>query len=61
MKSIAKSNISKAVIIALIIVPTMLLFQSSQLKGGKDLKIGKKAPMTSTNLTGVDGKQLQLV
>ena len=60
MKSIAKSNISKAVIIALIIVPTMLLFQSSQLKGGKDLKIGKKAPMTSTNLTGVDGNSYNL-
>lgn len=41
-------------------VPTMLLFQSSQVKGGKDLKIGKKAPMTSTNLTGADGNSYSL-
>jgi peroxiredoxin len=60
MKSISKRNLSKAVIIALIMVPTMLLFQSSQVKGGKDLKIGKKAPMTSTSLTGVDGNSYNL-
>ncbi|NRA11827.1 MAG: redoxin family protein [Crocinitomicaceae bacterium] len=61
MKSFSKRKLSKAVFIGLIMVPTMLLIQSSQLKkGGKDLKIGKKAPMTSTSLTGVDGNSYNL-
>ena len=61
MKSFSKRNLSKAVLLAVIIVPTMLLFQSFLLKEkGKDLKIGKKFPMASTNLEGIDGANYNL-
>lgn len=60
MKSISKRNLNKSLILAVLMVPTLLLFQSSQVKGGKDLKIGKKAPMTSASLTGVDGNSYNL-
>lgn len=39
----------------------MLLFQSSQLKkGAKDLKIGKKAPLSSVDMIGADGETYNL-
>lgn len=56
MNSLSKRNFTKSVLIIAIMLPTMLLFQSSQVeKGGKDLKIGKKAPMASSSLEGSDG------
>lgn len=56
MKSFSKRNLTKAVLLLIFLLPTMALFQSSQLKkGNKDLKIGKKAPLSSTNMEGVDG------
>lgn len=61
MKSFSKRNLRKAVLLMVIMVPTMLLFQSSQVnEGGKDLKIGKKFPMASTSLEGVDGTNYNL-
>lgn len=61
MNAFSKRNLIKGVSLITIMLPTMLLFQSSQvMKGGKDLKIGKKAPLASKELDGIDGTKYNL-
>ena len=61
MKSFSKRNLIKAALLLIIMLPTMALFQSSQVKkGGKDLKIGKKAPLANMDLQAVDGSTYNL-
>ena len=48
-------------LILLLFLPTFCLLQSSTLKGGgKELKIGKKAPLTDVKMDAVDGQTYAL-
>lgn len=56
MKSLSKRNLVKTLFILILALPTLALMPSSTSKeGGKVLKIGKKAPMSSIKMEGVDG------
>lgn len=44
MKSISKKDLSNPAILALLMVPTMLLFPSSQVKGGKTIEKNSTVP-----------------
>lgn len=61
MNAFSKRNFTKAILLMAFAIPTLFVFQSSQIKkGGNDLKIGKKAPKATLELEGVDGKTYNL-
>lgn len=61
MFSLSKTNIAKAVTLIVLLVPTLFIFGSFQLKkGGKDLKLGKKAPLSSLVMEASDGTSYSL-